>query len=390
MSCPDPNALAVLAEGGEETSALREHLAGCAACRDTLEAIRAEIGDPEPPPKVEAALWEDTARALAPPRRRSWIPLAAAAGLLLCAGLWIRSRTGPTPPAVPPSQDLPSWLPSGSWTSTRDGEPVLLEGGIGAVAGPGTSLRTGPGVLHLDAGELALEVPKGAGLSLGSCARIESGRLWISAVEASRTGSLFRDAWAGGVPGLRLLLLEGKAFLKSADGSERPAAPGERMALQDGAWTSLGKDPSPRALALASALDAEAWSVTRGALPLKDGAWRLEGRASSACLGAGIPEGALTVRLRRPPAGSEVLLSFSGRAWVLGDWAARGFGAEAVLTVAFGPWGARGYANGRRAWAMDPKALATTLPASPEGGISGVRVSGSDVEILEARIWSPK
>ncbi len=70
------------ARGGTAAGGDRAHLEGCTRCRAELEWL--------------GRAASRIARAAAPPapRRRRWIPLTSAAGLLLTIGLWIASRSG--------------------------------------------------------------------------------------------------------------------------------------------------------------------------------------------------------------------------------------------------------------------------------------------------------
>jgi len=70
------------ARAGSAAAGDRAHLEGCARCRAELEWF--------------GRAASRIARAAVPPapRRRRWIPLSAAAGLLLTIGLWIASRPG--------------------------------------------------------------------------------------------------------------------------------------------------------------------------------------------------------------------------------------------------------------------------------------------------------
>ena len=91
---------------GPDRMRIRVHLEHCPDCRSALEDIRTALAlvdaadVPEPGPDFEQAMWSRIAPRLQesrqrPRRRTSWVPYAAAAGLILAtaAGFWT-IRTG--------------------------------------------------------------------------------------------------------------------------------------------------------------------------------------------------------------------------------------------------------------------------------------------------------
>lgn len=299
----DEESLAAAAEGKASPESL-SHLADCGDCRSLVLSARRGLEAP----------------------RRSILPWAAAAAVLLAAGAWKLSHR----PSIPaPAAALPSaaWLVEEGkpWTASRDAQPFVLEGGVPGAAWGGTRIEVNGGNLRLEKGEALLRIPEGLTLSLGSVPL--KGEVWIGVERTS--ASLLREA---------------------------------RAAEPCRIWTGQGPEPAHlRAL--------------RAALPLQ---------------GKGSREGLISVRLKRPPAASEVLLAFpqpsGARAWLLGDWKARGYPETATFSVAYGPWGARGSVEGRRVWSLDA-AGAAALPKPPAGVEAGISAKGGRVEALRTESW---
>ncbi len=420
MKCPDANALAALAEAGDMASfpELALHLASCPACARELEQVRAslETGQEEEDPFFDSRLlWKKIASGAAngiepatqSPALLRW---AAAVLLALAAGLahWAHRESSSTPvsgvPARAATAASPSWLLE---PGRPAGDSFVYLGGIRGSLSPGTRLQalaTAEPRFLLECGEAYLDIPPGVSgrilIQGGAEARVSGGALWAGIQTTSQplAGAFLRAALAADSPGtFRVWAESGQIILHHRDGrggKEEVLPPGATARWQEGQWIreQEGTDSIRlRALSLKASLPVwreTPWSLTEGATPLPRSGWHLDARTGRARLASSSPpaQGLLTVSLSRPEPRSELRIIFpqagGSRAWRLGDWASRGLGKSASLTVAYGPWGARADADGNPLWSMTPEEVAKALPLA-EGG-AGISLEGESIDLANA------
>jgi hypothetical protein len=410
MSCPDLNVLVALAEGREAPPALAGHLGSCPACREEVAAIRADLETrhPEPDPR-DRAQWKTLALGASDrPGRVPWRkPLAWAAAVLLLAGGWmlVGDPFGEAPPPAAPPQApaSPAWLADGVWEAGKGkgATPFLLGGVIPGAASAQARFRAEGTRLSLEAGEVYLAAPEGISCQLqgpeGAWAKTAGGALWARRNPTSPTAawSLLTSVWAVETGAFQVSVVSGTAELSSIPGEAPLRLDATGLAeWREGRWKILEGQALPEGVStlrrLLPSAAGTAWTNLRAAetLPLPQGGWAL-GPGDPAWLAAGAapPQGTLTVTLKRPPSQTDVLLVFpqpgGSRAWRLGDWSGRRFSDLVTLTVAYGPWGARGYVDGQKAWTLGPGAA--SLSAAPPGLEIGVVASGGRLEIRDAK-----
>lgn len=109
--------------GPDDRAAFEEHFFGCEACFDKLETYRAL--------QMELRAAAAEAPAARPVRSRPWrwVPVAAAAGLILAAAsvLWFRGSRGPAPESVvatAPAPQTPAAIPTAPPQSVSSPAPV--------------------------------------------------------------------------------------------------------------------------------------------------------------------------------------------------------------------------------------------------------------------------
>lgn len=406
--CPDPETLSALAEGRLPSPAAREHLKACPACAAEVEAVRRDMTQIQP--EVGGLeILRDLAAGETPLRRRSWIPLAAAACLALTAGVWWALREpAEAPGGKPPSVAVrrPSWIPPPS-EGSRDlrERPVLLGGSVPAWADKSTRIESGPSRVVLHAGSLALDLPEDLRWTVavpeGASASAQGTALWAERDAGAGQASLWiREAQAGGsTPGFRVWAERGTLTLRSPgpDGkTSEHAAP--VLALWDGAAWEARPDPgipaSVQALKRAWPAPAGDWEV-RGAAAREASGWTLGPSPGSLRLADPPLEGVLRLRVLPVEPGTELSIAFpqpgGSRLWRIGSWGGRRLGKAAVLSVAYGPWGAEGYADGELRWRMDPRQAEQGLPAAPEDLKAGILAAGGKVSVLEVtRLRAPE
>lgn len=200
MDCPDPSVWLAWSEGrlpGTTRARWGPHLASCAGCR-------AELG------------------ALASPARRSPLPFALAAGLLLALAGFLAWQSGgktPAPAPVPPAAGIRA---EGEILLGAAGEAVLAPGSLARTEGATLRLERGGAWVEARGEEVRLEASGMEGWVL-----LKEGR--VSLVAAGQEASLLlREARAGEGWGLRVV--EGEAEWVRAEG---------RLALPAG--TLLGR-----------------------------------------------------------------------------------------------------------------------------------------------------
>ena len=88
---------------GPEADRVRDHVAQCPHCRETVEALRQSL-------EIAQTIWQDNAQDVGRARARrshKWRHIAAAAGILLAIGI-LAQRTPPnqSPPAAPTMDEI--------------------------------------------------------------------------------------------------------------------------------------------------------------------------------------------------------------------------------------------------------------------------------------------
>lgn len=259
-----------------EAQALSAHLADCAACR-TLREESAAVSRK----LVAGAKALETSWPLRP--KRSFLPWAAAAAVLLTAVLFWPPKPQPSLPSAPVQ------APSRELLAGRSALVTLAEGASARVAGA---------TVRLERGTLRIESP-GEKVTLEAGAlRVElsDGEL-LAEVRPARAAWLLRDAWASESE-VRLTLVRGSARF-----GERILKGGESLGPplswpETGSWKSLPPStgillPAPPSRYVFEALvrkrqdsaeieavftaDGKGWSVPVGAnlMSAGEGWWRL-------------------------------------------------------------------------------------------------------------------
>lgn len=408
MACPDEIMLAALAEG--RGGSAQAHLDSCASCREEVLAIQETLASgPEPRDARSVGYWKEVSlgAVAAPSRALPFLSPAMlrAASVLLALGAWAAwarwgaSRSPSAPPAAP-AQDLRAdWLlgPGQSRESEAGMRRFILGGSAVGTLDRSSLAELDPKgeTILLRKGALWLGIPEGMKLKVafpdGASVQAESGALWASLPDPKVAG-LLRDAWASPAARIEVWLESGRGILRTPEGRETPlTAPALAVRGPEG-WSVR---PAAQAPEGATALRdfAAAWKPSNGPWEVRDrtemsgAGWILDGSAGRARLGTSraVSSGVLTVPLQRPADGLELTIVFpqpgGARSWPLGSWEARGLGETAVLSVAFGPWGAEGYLNGRRAWTRSPRETASLLQPA-EGGLSlGVVLRGGRMKL---------
>lgn len=433
--CPDLNLLAALAEG-EAIPEAAAHVDVCGACREEVEALRALAGLAGRESASSLALWKTLAReagsgdrgkaGMASPLRMRWaaaILLAVGAGAVALRRLpdgllGLPDGTVDAKGAAAALAGRPAWLmeEGAEWASAPGSAPrtFVLSGAVTGVAGAGARARAEGSGLRLLAGDLCLSIPEGISCRIlgpaaeqaeQGCAEVEASGAEVWAGWEEPAPLPMKAAWGLLLPAaraeegvFRVWLASGRAVLRAPGAGPQEIAAPALAEFRHRRW-EIARDPGgcpARLKELRRAPTRPAgreWPVAAHACRRAEGGWRLgpDGPARLADP-SGPEEGILLARFRRPPQQVQVTLAFpqpgGSRAWLLGDWVSRGFGETVTLSVAYGPWGAEGYVDGRRAWSMDASRLAQTLSAS--GLATGIEISGGAVEIEEARIlWAP-
>ena len=124
MRCPIENGEGEVLLDSVRSASLEDHIRGCAACGEFVAAQMATDGSLElwdaPPVSIdfdrrlysriakEVPWWESLVRPFRPVFARRLVPIMAAAGLLIAAGLWLdRPGSMPPPPESAEVQPLP-------------------------------------------------------------------------------------------------------------------------------------------------------------------------------------------------------------------------------------------------------------------------------------------
>ena len=123
--CPDPEALAALAVGGDlaARSELADHVLTCAECRADFRLL---------------ARMHRTAQEIEHAPRRAWLPPLAAAAAAFALGLLL-GRTGPFPRPVPPAA-TPTAAASAPAADERAGEVADLRSRLEAARAPAVNV----------------------------------------------------------------------------------------------------------------------------------------------------------------------------------------------------------------------------------------------------------
>ena len=401
MNCPDLETLCALADG-KRLPEVESHLKDCPSCLEEVGALRSRNPAPQASREALTRLKASTPDGSRPHRwAHPALALAAAAALLLAAGVfWVNGHTpsdgtGGSPPALQSSR--PGWLTTPGIRDRGHGEESLLLGGsVPAIAGKGARIEVGPGRVTLVSGSLTLEIPGGLPWTVaspgGASARAEGTALWAEQEAAPETAAgWIRDAFAEAseTPEFRVWAGSGTLVLKSPDGSTSThAAPA--LAIWDGStWACRPSPEIPHAvrdLGLAWTAPARPWTAV-GASVREQGGWKLGPGSGRVLFPDAPPEGVLRVRVLPVAPDTELALAFphpdGARLWRIGDWGSRKLGRIAVLSVAYGPWGAAGYVDGELRWHMDAAEAARALARAPEGLEAGLASTGGPVSVLE-------
>lgn len=404
MNCPDLETLSALADGKRLPEAA--HLETCPACLEEVRALRSRNPSPQASPEALARLKASIPDAPSPRRwMRPAYAMAAAAGLLLAAGVFrVTGRdpadgTGGSSPAAQLSR--PDWLTT-SGILDRGGEPILLGGSVPGIAGKGTRLEAGPGRVTLLSGHLALEVPEGLPWTVaspeGASACAEGTALWAEQESSPETaaGWVLREARASEGSRLRVWAERGTLTLRNpGPGGQVTEHAAPALAVWDGViWACRPSGEIPQAvreLGRAWASPTRPWTAG-GAAVREQGGWKLGPGSGRVLLPDAPREGVLRVRVLPVARDTELALAFphpdGARLWRIGDWGSRKLGKIAVLSLAYGPWGAAGYVDGEPRWSMDA-AQAGTLARAPEGLEAGLSSAGGPVSVLEVGLLLP-
>jgi hypothetical protein len=415
MACPDLEVLAALAEGGLSDPVAVDHMISCGRCRREVQALAEALAPSriasEPLPRV----WLLAAQAAGKPspacpsRRRRLLPWAAAVLITLAGGVSWQLRQDSRPAgtagetaeaALPPS--APAWLLQGAATGIPDDTPLLLSGSVLCAAGKGTCVTARDGEVQVDAGELLAEVPEGVRFRItgpdGACVSTLGGTVWVSVPTAPQVSGwrfLLREALAAEAhPPVRVWVVQGSAELTGHGAGPSMLSAASGAEFRGGRWERWDRVEAPAGVrrlreTLGRRFRPPAWTVREQVEPAGGEAWRL-GHAARLGLSEAPPEATLRIRMDRPSPEAEVRIAFpqpgGPRAWLIGDWQARGLGEAATLSVAYGPWGACGYADGRRLWVLGPDGPSGRLLPAPRGMALGIAVSGAGVVLREVRL----
>lgn len=124
---------------GHEASVVAEHVEGCSACRSEVIRIRSMSRD--------IAEYTHAAAGLTPRRNWRWVAVAAAAAVLLAAGLmWMRPRPVEPAPVVARKVDAPAVRIPARVEVVAAPKPRPVRRAVRAVT-PRTPERDSPGVL---------------------------------------------------------------------------------------------------------------------------------------------------------------------------------------------------------------------------------------------------
>lgn len=355
MACPDPFVLAAGADpSSPDRAGVLAHAADCGACRAALADLLAAL---EGAPQTTAGAERAGLKALKG-GSRLWIPLSAAAALLLAVGLF--HRDAPQRPPETPALPAPA-IPD-------DREVSLVLGRASALTlKPGSRAQvTAEGVTLLE-GALWLEDP-GEPLTLqagGSKVEVTQATLLLEMGASPKVSFWLQEALAS-EGGARLVVLTGSARVK---GTEVKA--GEEMLLESGVVRP--------ASALAWRGD-EGWKGWEGLpLRLKEGAHPLAPEA----LQDGYVWEALVRRLN-PEAALGLRFAAGGKGWQV-PLGAPGAGALVRVRVEVrGGW-VRLQAGGTEILRRPVEALQGKGGLDPAEARCGLRVWGGELEVVEAR-----
>lgn len=171
MDCPSSQDLVDFADGIPKAGIL-EHLESCADCRAEVAAVLPAL----------------------PKRRKAWIPLLAAAAVLLAATLLPRSSPKPTPPSAPPVSASDPFVAAREIPFGRSALLTLREGARAEVKGNRVLWRAGDLCVDSRGEEVVLEWP-GERLSFRDATVVlvdaPSTLSWLAEARASTGPSVF-------------------------------------------------------------------------------------------------------------------------------------------------------------------------------------------------------
>lgn len=341
-ACPDPEALALLAQTGEGPEGLPAHLAACPDCREAVAALL------KTPKASRKAL--------------PWKGLVAAAGLLLAVILMRYPGEKAPVEAAPPGGDSLHVLAPGA-VAREPGTFWIAPGSLVRLESGGVSVGRDRG-LHLDAGAVTVEHAMPGTLALVTPAGVVSGHgPWAARVacqEAVEIALWMRRAEAAGIPMLRVEVLEGVLEVTREGGERLTVAAGERLMLASGG------------------------PVVREAMPTRpEGLMDLDSALPEAPLPAWVLE--VGVRLDAPEARFGIAFPTPKglRLWQL---TARDCAPGALRTVRLAVLGSRvvGGVDGRVLWSLED--AGTALEPAP--GQAGLRTWGP-VAVASVRVRRP-
>lgn len=368
--CPHPETWIAWAEGRldpEVRAPLGSHLSSCVSCRKDLAALG--LAPPAPPSPEAFRRW----RALLPLRRRTWVPYAAAAAVLVLAGGWtLRSTGGRSSRSSLSSHPIPAG-------------PIVSEARLPQPGVLSSSASLQEWVLG-PTSEAALAPLSRGGLSQDGRFRLEEGRAWVE---------------SSGDP-IRISLAGWDGALEVSDGAVGLAVRPARVSFQMGeAWAGEESwgitvvrgnvKAGDRILSAGESLgsgapkeDFRGWK----ALPKAEGAFRDSARALQE---AGVPPSytaEFMVRKKQVEAEGALRFRAGGKAWefLLGEQMPSSGWVRVRLEVS--PARVRLLAGGRECLAAAPERLGALIYPSDAGEALAVRAWGGDLELKEVR-WRP-
>lgn len=392
--CPDDLRLAAVAGGrpGPDREAVLAHAADCPSCRAALAELSPSgtAGD-----AALSAAGLRAARKAFPRPRRPWIPLAAAASLLLAIPL-LRFRTAgraETPDAPPPGSGAASFPFHSPSPFHAAGTDRLLDAGAADLEFPlgravTAVLRRGSRVQLLE--ETALRVLEGTLWveAPGEPIRILAGEAVVSAEETMLLVEMPRPAGAAGFPFLRealagdaagrLRVLSGAATVRRPGIAVVRVAAGQELLLDAARPSQIPADQPP------TWRGDGGWERTPGSLParLREGRLVLAPPGGEALRSSYVWE----TRFRRIDltAGAAVCFEAGGRGWELplGAPLGEGTGWVRVRVEVRDGW-VRVRAGAYEMLSARVETLAGRLETVAP--VCGLRAWGGDLEIADSR-----